>query len=521
MYDRDNVWSVTESKAGRTQYSTVLAVNHIRTKRLQYGDETIYQPYFYTTAFKLSWTISQYIFVSGVVASQSRVSAEVIFASVQPLWEDGKITDKTRVHIGVRTVLENAYQSHLMMVFIKESDSGTFAVLEEGETPISIKAERYSTGDRAGDRVLCERHRNYDLEKVLGDDSYYFDCHQTWEFSIILPQNVTVYNEVQGLFSFQLQLYQCDDLNLENPNCTPIDGTYEEILANIELDTVVEVTAEQESALTLEVTAIRSKDNAAEFLTSNALSRGIYHGEQVIVYIQPTQNINKTPGADLISQHGLALSAFIICIESQIPPRSKLGCLDAEKEHRYIPWMEDDLRVSLRGKIYTRDDFEEKKQKLNSTQHGWNPETGYYTIQFKNLALSSQTRLYRFTMIFRVDIPDAGLSRRRRSALLADTSLTSRERRETKLTCENCNEVTPGEANDSESETETMREEDEEDISPQEGSVAGENVKVSPCPPGQEYVSINESCRRSSAVTHHYKILMLLFCLGYPITIMN
>ena len=425
MYDRDNVWSITESKSGRTEYSTTLAVNHIRIKKIEQGDETVYQPSYFSTIFQLSWRISQYIFVNGVVASQKRVTAEVTFASVQPLWEDGKITDKTRVLIGLRTVLELAWRNHVMMVHSKDSDSGTFSILKEGEPPISISAESLSSSDNAGNLNLCQRSESYhtDSQLVNEDSIKLFDCVQTWEFSIILPQNVTTFSEIEGLFSFELQLYQCDNLDYDSPNCEPVPERYEQILARIALDTVVEITAEQESALKLEVTAIRSKNNAAEFLASNALSRGIYHGEEVVVYIQPTQNINKAPGADLISEYGLALSAFLVCIENQVPRGSKLGCLEVEPQYRYIPWMEDDLSVSLQGKIFTREDFEEKKQELNSTQHAWDPDTGFYTIEFKNLALSSVSRLYRFTMIFRVDAPeDEDINRRKRSILISDAS---------------------------------------------------------------------------------------------------
>ena len=49
---------------------------------------------------------------------------------------------------------------------------------------------------------------------------------------------------------------------------------------------------------------------------------------------------------------------------------------------------------------------------------------------------------------------NSGPSRRRRPTLLVDTSLTSRERGESKLNCQNC-DVTPEEVNDSESETDT------------------------------------------------------------------
>ena len=419
------MWSITESKSGRTEYSTTLAVNHIRIKKIELGDETVYQPSYISTIFQLSWRISQYIFVNGVVASQKRVTAEVTFASVQPLWENGKITDKTRVLIGLRTVLELAWRNHVMMVHSKDSDSGTFSILKEGEPPISISAESLSSSDNAGNLNLCQRSESFytDSQLVNEDSIKLFDCVQTWEFSIILPQNVTTSSEIEGLFSFELQLYQCDNLDYDSPNCEPVPERYEQILARIALDTVVEITAEQESALKLEVTAIRSKNNAAEFLASNALSRGIYHGEEVVVYIQPTQNINKAPGADLISEYGLALSAFLVCIENHVPRGSKLGCLEVEPQHRYIPWMEDDLSVSLQGKIFTRDDFEEKKQELNSTQHTWDPNTGFYTIEFKNLALSSVSRLYRFTMIFRVDAPeDEDINRRRRSILISDAS---------------------------------------------------------------------------------------------------
>ncbi|KAL5268263.1 hypothetical protein ACHWQZ_G002210 [Mnemiopsis leidyi] len=435
VYDRDNVWSVTESNTGRTEYSTTLAVNHIRIKKIELEDDTIYQPSYFSTIFQLSWRISQYIFVNGVVASQKRVTAEVTFASVQPLWEDGKITDKTRVLIGIRTVLDKAWRSHVMMVHSKVSDSGTFSILIEGEPPISISAERISYSGEAGDRVLCQKYGSSSSNPLLEEEDNSYDCVQTWEFSIILPQNVTTFSEIDGLFSFELQLYQCDNLDYESPNCEPVPERYEQIFARIALDTVVEITAEQESALKLEVTAIRSKNNAAEFLASNPLSRGIYHGEEVVVYIQPTQNINKAPGADLISEYGLALSAFLVCIEQHVPRGSKLGCLEVEQQYRYIPWMEDDLSVSLQGKIFTREDFEDKKQELNSTQHTWNPETGFYTIEFKNLALSSVSRLYRFTMIFRVDVPEEDdLSRKRRSVLISD--MTSRVKRGATITAE-------------------------------------------------------------------------------------
>lgn len=54
--------------------------------------------------------------MNAVVASQKRVEAELIYASVQPLWVDGKVTEDTLVHVGIRTNLENAYRNHLMMV---------------------------------------------------------------------------------------------------------------------------------------------------------------------------------------------------------------------------------------------------------------------------------------------------------------------------------------------------------------------------------------------------------------------
>ncbi|XP_063684692.1 uncharacterized protein LOC134818913 [Bolinopsis microptera] len=553
VYDRDEVWSVSESNTGKTQYTTVLAINHIRITKQEIGNETIYQPSFFSTAFKLSWTISQYIFVNGVVTSQKRVKAEVIFASVQPLWENGKITDKTRVHIGVRTILENAYHSHLMMVFVKGSDSGTFAVLEDGETPIEINAEKLSSGTGLGDQVMCDPVRNWDLADVFDDNSQkYQDCQQTWEFSIMLPQNVTVYNEIEGLFSFRLQLYQCDDLNQVQPICAPVEDMYEEILANVALDTVVEITAEQENSLKLEVTAIKSQDNSAEFLSSSTLSRGIYHGEEVVIYIQPTQNINKTPGADLISKNGLALSAFLICIQSQIPLQSKLGCLDVDQQYRYIPWMEDDLSVSLHGKIYKREDFESTKQDLNSTQHNWDPDTGYYTIRFQNLALSAQSRLYRFTMIFRIDILDSDSEggRRRRSVLLSlsDSSLAYRKKRATKVASESATVVspeeelaqTPGPGEKELAQTPGLGEEElaqtpgpvEEDYESDKNDTSGSeasddstslattevSVKVEVCPPDYEYISQDEPCRpklrESVAFTVHCNILMLLLCLG-------
>ena len=550
MYDREEVWSVSESNTGKTQYTTVLAINHIRITKQEIGNETIYQPSFFSTAFKLSWTISQYIFVNGVVTSQKRVKAEVIFASVQPLWENGKITDRTRVHIGVRTILENAYHSHLMMVFVKGSDSGTFAVLEEGEIPIEINAEKLSSGTGLGDQVMCDAVRNWELAEVFDDNSKkYQDCQQTWEFSIMLPQNVTVYNEIQGLFSFRLQLYQCDDLTSAQPICAPVADMYEKILANVALDTVVEITAEQENSLKLEVTAIKSQDNSAEFLSSSTLSRGIYHGEEVVIYIQPTQNINKTPGADLISQNGLALSAFVICIQSQIPLQSKLGCLDVDQQYRYIPWMEDDLSVSLHGKIYKREDFEATKQDLNSTQHNWDPDTGYYTIRFQNLALSAQSRLYRFTMIFRIDIQDSDSegTRKRRSVLISDSSLAYRKKRETIVSKEFATVVPPEEEpvqtpgpgeEDDESDKENIPgseasdnsddasdSEDGERTSPDESSLSTTevNVKVEVCPPDYEYISEDKPCRPklSAASTVHCNVLMLLFCLGYIIFTMN
>ena len=71
-----------------------------------------------------------------------------------------------------------------------------------------------------------------------------------------------------------------------------------------------------------------------------------------------------------------------------------------DPKDRYIPYMEEDLSVSIHGKMYYRTDFEDTKQSLAT--HSWDAELGYYTIEFKNLALSAKTRLYRMTMIFRL-----------------------------------------------------------------------------------------------------------------------
>ena len=80
------------------------------------------------------------------------------------------------------------------------------------------------------------------------------------------------------------------------------------------------------------------------------------------------------------------------------------GCLEVDPQYRYIPYIEEDLSVSLQGKMYHRTDFEATKQSL--TSHYWDTQQSLYVIEFKNLALSAKTRLYRMTMIFRLNYTD-------------------------------------------------------------------------------------------------------------------
>ena len=66
------------------------------------------------------------------------------------------------------------------------------------------------------------------------------------------------------------------------------------------------------------------------------ISRGIYHREDVVLYIQPTQDINRVKASDLISQHGLILAAFLVCFHSEIEIGSRMvGFIQKDTSERF------------------------------------------------------------------------------------------------------------------------------------------------------------------------------------------
>lgn len=421
--DRDKVWSIsTDNSTGKTNHSTVVVLNEMTVTKEQHANDTTFKIGYFSTAFQLTWSVSQYIIVSTVLASQKRVVPELVYASVQLLWEKGTLTDQTLVHIGIRTTLENAYNNHLMMAFV--SDSGLF-ITGSNDTANQYQARNSPSTDT--EEVKCDPHTNFHLGGENLEQDTYVDCQQTWEFDVVLPPEVSAHKEVEGMFVFQLQLYECNDLSVAQ-NCGPVEVEAERITAMLTLDSVVEMLADKENTLGLQVTAITSKDKSADFLRSGAQDRGIYHQEDVVIYIEPTQNINKVPGADLISQHGLVLSAFFVCIESRITTGSRMGCLDVPEEYRYIPYIEEDLEITIGGQMYQRSDFEATKQSL--TSHSWDKDSASYSIEFKNLALSARTRLYRVTMIFRLNYTDTEnkSGRRKRRSVIVSEPLSFKKR---------------------------------------------------------------------------------------------
>ena len=51
---------------------------------------------------------------------------------------------------------------------------------------------------------------------------------------------------MEGVFSFKLQLYECDDLSSSSLDCGPVSDITETIAVDITLDTVVQVSVSSE-----------------------------------------------------------------------------------------------------------------------------------------------------------------------------------------------------------------------------------------------------------------------------------
>eukprot|EP00116_Pleurobrachia_bachei_P007484 sb/3467746/ len=125
---------------------------------------------------------------------------------------------------------------------------------------------------------------------------------------------------------------------------------------------------------------------------------GIYHREEVEIWLAPARNY------PLITQYGLELVAFLVCIDSKVPVGAKRGCLEAAKEDRYIAHLAEDLELTVSGQFYKASDFEAPKQQLTTNE--WFSSKQQYQIGFVNLALSGQTRVYKITMLFKIKSPE-------------------------------------------------------------------------------------------------------------------
>ncbi|XP_066290188.1 uncharacterized protein [Branchiostoma lanceolatum] len=399
--DNTSIWE-RHNYTEQFEYNTTLYMTNVRPKVGPYGSSYV------QSHAVLYWRLLRVAISKFLISSTRQIRPIFEYAIVKAHYDANGDPDWTKAHIEMafKTVMDS--DSYLMAAY--RSNSLVYEPLNNNNSLHSVINEP-SYNDSSPAYTMAAAVPVCDFDDVVAPGL----CVQRWIFRLVL--NVFEFGknvrngepiDATGNFIFKFLYLRCPNMTDNNmATCSILTVADAEISAQITLQTVVEVTDDNNDNPRVEVKTVYGSDPSRDL--QGGVPPGVSHMEEVTLETHFFPEFLRT-------RLKMELTLFLVCVgqqysTSQYPD----GCLRAPTSDRYSAYEHPDFRYEGQDEegatvTYTADDIESPMQSLS--YNGYVADREVHQTKFVNRALSGVSETYTVTSVFRLTALEGRKKRR-------------------------------------------------------------------------------------------------------------